>query len=81
VRDSAVKDNDTVDLHVAVEGKSLRVTMPGTHYAVTFRICEDPAFWSHFDLSDAGAPITPSVFLQRAWDAARERARELGWMD
>jgi hypothetical protein len=69
-------------LRVEVQGKSIVVTMPGTSFAVTYEI-------------DAGnrtlvltrtwlGPSTTSPiiaqFRTRAYQAAVDRARELGWI-
>jgi hypothetical protein len=68
------------DLHVAVESDGLRVTMPGTRYAVTFRLRKDPIFWCDFTLDAHGAPIPPAEFLDHAWEVAKAKAQELGWI-
>jgi hypothetical protein len=68
------------DLHIAVGLDSLRVTMPGTRFAVTFHLRRDPIFWRDFVLGDAGAPIPPAEYLDHAWEAAKAKARELGWI-
>ena len=73
----------THDLHVEVRGSCIAVTLPGFAYSVTYytaagnrRLISEPG-WSR---SIAGAPMTLSEFYTRAWTAANDKARELGWI-
>jgi hypothetical protein len=69
---------NALDLNVEVHGDDIIVTMPGTKFMVTYYKPED----AHFPMpksdwtDDPDAPDT----LARAWIAARDKARELGWM-
>jgi hypothetical protein len=60
-------------------GDTIVVTMPGTRFSVTYRMLEDPQR-SDLMLDDRDAPITRAEFLARAWKAANDKARELGWI-
>jgi hypothetical protein len=59
------------------------ISLPGSNYQVTFqRLADVPGISaSHNIQDDEDAPITPLEFLERAWGIARDKARELGWID
>ena len=72
---------DSSDLHVELDGLNIIVTMSGTSFRVAYRTEGDA--WlvvSHRFRDDADAPITRVEFLVRAWKAANDKARELGWI-
>jgi hypothetical protein len=72
------------DLHVEVQGGDIVVSLPGSSYAVTYyRAAAFPQQLltkSHSGRWDQGAPITTAEFHARAWKAANDKARELGWI-
>ena len=72
------------NLHVEVHGSDIIVTLPGTNYVVTYyRAAAFPQQLlskSHSGREDQGAPMTETEFHARAWRAATNKARELGWL-
>jgi hypothetical protein len=74
-------DND--DLHVAVQGDGILVTMPGTNFRVVYRKPNlGPQLVARLDYfqDQQKGPITRAEFLARARRAANDKARELGWI-
>jgi len=73
-----------VGLSVAVQGDDLVVTLPGTTYVVTYyRATAFPQQLltkSHSGRENQDAPMTQAEFHARAWKAASDKARELGWI-
>jgi hypothetical protein len=73
-----------VSLSVAVQGDDIVVTLPGTTYVVTYyRATAFPQQLltkSHSGREDQEAPMTQAEFHGRAWKAANDKARELGWI-
>jgi hypothetical protein len=73
---------DNHDLHVEVQGDYIIITPPGTEFMVTYYKLDDPpelrtkSDWT----DDPDAPITLGAFRARAWIAANDKARELGWI-
>jgi len=71
------------DLHVEVPGDCIIVTLPGSGYSVTYyKVADGPelvAEW-HSGRTEHGAPMTQAEFHARAWKAANDKARELGWI-
>ena len=72
------------ELSVAVEGKEILVTLPGTNYAVTY-FKRDGSFGllakDIVQEDDQRLPnMTAAQFLAKAWKLANEKARELGWI-
>jgi hypothetical protein len=73
---------DNHDLHVEVQGDYIIITLPGTKFMVTYYKLDDPpelrakSDWT----DDPDAPITLGAFRARAWIAANDKARELGWI-
>ena len=67
-------------IHVAVVGKAIIVTMPGTHYSVTYRKGAEPWLLSSDIRDDRDFPSRKFTFRARAWTAANDKARELGWI-
>jgi len=73
-----------VRLSVEVQGDDIVVNLPGTSYVVTYyRAAAFPQQLltkSHSGREDHGAPITQTEFHARAWKAANDKARGLGWI-
>jgi hypothetical protein len=71
--------NWTDQLRVEVLGDEIVVILPATSYGITYyKPCQlTPVFRSKVDSRD---PITYSEFLARAWQVAKGKARELGWI-
>ena len=69
---------------MAIEGKEILVTLPGTNYAVTY-FKRDSSFGllakDIVQEDDHRLPhMTAAQFLAKAWKLANEKARELGWI-
>jgi hypothetical protein len=70
-------------LRLEVLGDEIIVILPATSYGVVYY---KPANASqllakNFLLkNDSGAPMAHAEFLSRAWQAANDKARELGWI-
>ena len=75
---------DISDFHVEVQGDNIIVTLPGTSYVVTYyRSAAFPQQLitkSHSGHEGHGTPMTQAEFHARAWTAANDNARELGWI-
>jgi len=72
-------END-LDVQVAVEDGAIIVTLPGTSFCVVYRKGADP-WLLVFDIrDDPNSPISKYTFRARAWVAANDKARELGWI-
>jgi hypothetical protein len=71
------------ELEVHVVDQEIIVNLPGTRCTITFQMASDsPSLiekpeWTRGD-EQAAIPLT--VFRARAWVAANEKARELGWI-
>ncbi|MGB6195391.1 MAG: hypothetical protein WBF49_03505 [Methyloceanibacter sp.] len=71
------------ELRVEVLGDEIIVILPATSYGVTYY---KPTHSAHLLVKnflskiDRGAPMTQDKFLARAWQAANEKAHELGWI-
>ena len=72
------------DLSVEVQGDDIVVTLPGTSHVVTYygaaAFPQQLLTKSHSGREDEGAPMTQAEFHARAWKAANDKARELGWI-
>ena len=71
------------DVWVHVEDEEIIVTLPSSTYRATFCRPPDCLHLSLKDLSSEGDPraaLTLAEFLGHAWEAAKEKARELGWI-
>jgi hypothetical protein len=68
------------NLRLEVQGPYILVTMRGTCLRAKFRKQDAP--WLAMDeyKDDSEASITFKEFRTLAWEAANERARELGWV-
>jgi hypothetical protein len=74
---------DNLDLHVEVQGDYIIITLPGTKFMVTYYKLDKnpPELRAKTDWTDdPDAPVTLGAFRARAWLAANDKARELGWM-
>jgi hypothetical protein len=71
------------DLHVEVQGGYIIVTLPGSHYSVTYY---RPGNASHLiakniaDRDDPRLQLTVANFLESASRAADHKARDFGWI-
>ena len=67
-------------LRVEVQGSYILVAMRGTCLMAKYRKQEAP--WLAMDgyAEDSEAPMTFQEFRSLAWEAANEKARELGWV-
>ena len=68
-------------LRVEVLGETIRVAMRGTCFRASYRKQEAP--WlatDEYGPDDPDAPVTFSEFRNLAWQAANDRARQLGWV-
>ena len=69
-------------LRVEVVDDEIIVTLPGSHYSVTYyKPAKSPELLARFisDRDDPGAAMTLSEFIACAWRLANDKARELGW--
>jgi hypothetical protein len=62
-------------LHVEVSGDEIIVTQHGSKFRVVYRKSEDQP-----QLVVKGTPHGNYDFLARAWQAANDKAHELGWI-
>jgi len=84
VRIAAPVTDEAEILVVDVIGDEIRVSLPNTSYAVEYPKPRDPSLvlvnrpfaWER----DSQTSMTPSKFLNRAYDVALMRGRELGWI-
>jgi hypothetical protein len=70
-------------LHIKVHDGDIVVTLPGTSYrAVYHKPADKPGLiaTSRFGRWEQGTPMTLPEFHARAWKAANDKARELGWI-
>jgi hypothetical protein len=70
-------------LRVEVVDDEIVVTVPGSHYSVTYYKPEDSPQLLAKRISESDDPRFPmklSEFLTRAWRLANDKARELGWI-
>jgi hypothetical protein len=71
------------DLHVEVQDGHIVVTLPYTHYTVTYyKPANSPQLLAKLFLGkdDSHARLTHAEFLAQAWKLANDKARELGWI-
>jgi hypothetical protein len=69
-------------IKIDVEGDLMVVSMPGTSYrAIYFSSPDKSKLIKAPNLTvDKDAPMTHEDFEALAWEAANEKARELGWI-
>jgi hypothetical protein len=73
-------DNDLRVL-VVLEADTIVVTIPGTRYSVSYRKVRDMPWLVASDIrDDPDSLINTFTFRARAWTAANDKARELGWI-
>ena len=68
------------NLRIEVQGPYILVAMRGICLKAKYRKQEAP--WLAMDeyAEDLGAPMTLKEFRTLAWEAANEKARDLGWV-
>jgi hypothetical protein len=78
----AQRMTDNRRLHVELDGVNIIVTMPSTSFRVAYRKAYGDSWLiaSDYVRDDVDAPITRAEFLDKAWAAANDKARELGWI-
>jgi hypothetical protein len=70
-------------LEIDVVDDKIIVTLPNTHYVVRYGKPVHPSVLVHepFDWEqDSRTSMTPSEFLDRAYDIAFMRAHDMGWV-
>jgi hypothetical protein len=70
-------------LNVEVHDGEIVVTLPHTRFAATYdRLANDPHLYAkEFPLEgDPRSEMSQAEFMAHAWQLARDRARELGWL-
>jgi hypothetical protein len=70
-------------LRVEVLGDEIIVILSATSYGVVYyKSANSPQLLvkDYQPKNDSGARITQAEFLSRAWQAANDKARELGWI-
>lgn len=70
-------------LRIDVQDDEIIIILPGTSYTVTYyKRADSPQLLAkNFPKHDDGRiPLTQAEFLSRAWRAANDKARELGWI-
>jgi hypothetical protein len=76
--------NDDVPAILSVDVRQdIPVSLPGTNYIVTYPRPQELSVLVHSGFGweqDSRTSMTPSDFLNRAYDIASMRARELGWI-
>jgi len=69
------------DLRIEVEGEDLRVTLPGTSYAVKCCKLANQLYCKEYPMQvDRRSPLSQAEFVGKAWTMANEKARDLGWI-
>jgi hypothetical protein len=74
--------NRNAELQLSVVDDEITVTLPGSHYSVTYyKPAKSPQLIAKCisDRDDPRVAMSLSEFLTRAWRLANEKARELGW--
>ncbi len=75
--------SDLSDLYVEVHGEEIIVALPHSTHRATYCKSTDSAHLIMTDASspeDPGSTMPPAEFLGLAWEAANNKARELGWI-
>jgi hypothetical protein len=76
-----VEQGEDLRVLVVPEADTIVVTLPGTRYSITYRKLHDsPWLVSSHARDDQDSPINKHKFRARAWVAANEKARKLGWI-
>ena len=77
----ATEHENDLRLLVVLEANTIVVTILGTHYSRTYRKLHDSPWLIASDIrDDQNSPISKWTFRARAWTAANDKARELGWI-
>jgi hypothetical protein len=74
---------ESVKISVEVVDDEIIVTLPGSHYSVTYYKPENATHLlakNITDRDDLRIPMTAAEFLAKAWKLVNEKARELGWI-
>jgi hypothetical protein len=74
---------DNHGLNVEVQGEEIVITLPGTSFKVAYhKPADKPGLMttSRSGRWEKGTPMTQAEFYARAWKAAHDKARELGWI-
>ena len=74
--------NATSELRIQVVDDEIIVTLPGSHYSVTYcKPAKSPQLLAKCisDRDDPRVAMRLSEFLASAWRLANDKARELGW--
>ena len=74
--------NAKSELRVQVVDDEIIVTLPGSHYSVTYyKSAKSPQLLAKCmsDRDDRRVAMGLSEFLARAWRLANDKAREFGW--
>ena len=74
--------NAKSEFRVQVVDNEIIVTLPGSHYSVTYyKLVKRPQLLAKCmsDRDDPRVAMRLSEFLDAAWKLANDRARELGW--
>jgi hypothetical protein len=64
---------------VVLEADTIVVTMPGTNYSISYRKLHDTPWLVASDVHD-DPDCSKFTFRAKAWTAANDKARELGWI-
>ena len=70
------------ELSVQVVDDEITVTLPGSHYSVTYyKPAKSPQLLAKFisDRDDPRVAMRLSEFVALAWKLSNDKARELGW--
>jgi hypothetical protein len=76
-----VEQRNDLRVLVVLEADTIVVTMPGTSYSASYRKPHGTPWLVASDMrDDFNSPINRFTFRERAWTAAKDKARELGWI-
>jgi len=76
-----MESNNDLPVLVVLEADTIVVTLPWTCYSVSYRKVRDTPWLVASDIrDDPDSPISKYTFRARAWTAANDKARELGWI-
>jgi hypothetical protein len=76
-----VEHGNDLRVLVVLEADTIVVTIPGTSYSISYRKLHETPWLVASDVrDDPHFPITKFTFRARAWTAANDKARELGWI-
>ena len=77
----ATEHENDLRVLVVLEANTIGVTILGTHYSRTYRKLHDSPWLIASDIrDDQNSPVSKWTFRARAWTAANDKARELGWI-